>query len=77
MNVQTLVNDWMEKNGAAMIQCPHQPGNLLITRSACARRRNVAKVQTFTNLMEGSFIDYMYKMGLYICLHCNGGNKCE
>lgn len=72
MNVQTAINDWMEKNGPMMVECPYQPGRLLITKTGCSERRKKAQVQNFASLMEGNFIDYMYKMGLYICLHCNG-----
>ena len=71
-SVQAAVNDWMEKNGPMMVNCPRQPGKLLISKSACSKRRQKAKVQDYVHMMEGSFMDYVHKMGLYICLQCPG-----
>lgn len=73
MEMQTVINDWMRQNSPQMVQCPHQPGHLLISRQGCEERRKKARMQNFTNLMEGNFIDYMHKMGLFICLYCQDG----
>ena len=71
-NVQAAINDWMERNEPMMIHCPHQPGNLLITKGGCSKRREKAKIQDYAKLLEGSFIDYSHKMGLFVCLYCRG-----
>jgi len=70
MEMQTLINDWMVQNSPMMVQCPHQPGHLLISRHVCDERRKKARIQNYASLLDGSLIDYMHKMGLFICLHC-------
>jgi hypothetical protein len=71
-NVQAASEDWMEKNGPMLIQCPHQPGKLRITRDSCSKRREKARVQDYGRMLEGSFIDYSHKVGLFVCLYCRG-----
>jgi hypothetical protein len=70
MEVQTTIENWLQQNAGLLVQCPHQPGNLKITKHCCSERRKKAAIQNYANLMEGNFIDYMHKMGLFICLHC-------
>lgn len=69
-NMQDRINEWISRNRQNMIRCPHQPGNLLITKQSCRRRQIRARQEDLTNVMQGDVMDYVYRQGLTICLAC-------
>jgi hypothetical protein len=62
--------EWFASNRQEIIRCPHQPGNLMITRSGCRQRRIRARQETFDDITKGDFFEYMYKSGLLVCRDC-------
>ena len=55
-DVQKKINEWITRNRQNMIRCPHQPGNLLITKQSCQRRRIKARQEDLANVMKGDVI---------------------
>jgi len=74
-DIQNLINEWISRNRHHMIHCPHQPGDLLITKQCCRRRQIKARQENLTNIMQGDVMDYIYRQGLSICLTCNAAKK--
>ena len=74
-DVQGQISEWISRNRQDLIQCPHQPGNLLITKQSCQRRRVKARKEDLTNVMQGDVMDYVYRQGLSICLACDATKK--
>lgn len=74
-DMQGQISEWLSRNRQHMIQCPHQPGNLLITKQSCQRRRMRARREYLTNIMQGDVMDYVYRQGLSICLTCEASRK--
>ena len=70
-DLQGPISDWISRNSQNMIRCPNQPGNLLITKQSCQKRRLKARKEDLTNVMNGDVMDYVYRQGLSICLDCN------
>lgn len=70
-DVQKKINEWITRNRQNMIRCPHQPGNLLITKQSCQRRRIKARQEDLANVMKGDVMDFIYRQGLSICLNCD------
>ena len=63
------VEKWLRFHRDRMVSCPHQPGNLKVTRDFCRRRRQVAG-----KVNDGPFppfgLDDFQMMGLLTCGHC-------
>jgi hypothetical protein len=74
-DLQGQIHEWISRNSENLIRCPHQPGNLLITKSSCRRRRLKAQKEDLANVMSGDVMDYIYRQGLSICLTCNALKK--
>lgn len=74
-DVQGQISEWISRNRQNLIQCPHQPGNLLITKQSCQRRRMKARQEDLTNVMKGDVMDFVYRQGLSICLTCDAMKK--
>lgn len=74
-DIQKQVSEWISRNRQELIRCPHQPGNLLITRQSCRMRQMRARQEDLTNIMRGDVMDYVYRQGLSICLTCSAMKK--
>ena len=72
---QLAVKEWLAKNQEDMVCCPHQPGNLMISKSACARRYWMARSEDYQDLMKGDVFNYSYKRGLSLCRECSLGKQ--
>jgi hypothetical protein len=72
-----LIEKWMAENRHRMVQCPNQPGSLLISEDSCWQRRRKAKKENLDDVMSGDVFDYMYKKGLSVCLTCNAMKKAK
>ncbi len=74
-DIQGQMNDWISSNRQNMIHCPNQPGNLLISKQSCKKRRSKARQEDLTDTMKGDVMDYIYRKGLSICLTCAAMRK--
>lgn len=78
-NQQRMTDEWLAANRHRMVNCLHQPGNLIISKQACRARREKANRENLDDNMQGDFFEYVHKKGLSICLTCgnghNGGRK--
>ncbi|MCU0555541.1 MAG: hypothetical protein MUF17_12380 [Syntrophales bacterium] len=74
-DIQRQMSEWISRNRRDLIRCPHQPGNLLITRQGCHRRQTRARKEDLTNVMQGDVMDYIYRQGLSICLTCTAAKR--
>jgi len=62
--------EWLARHRPEIIHCPHQPGNLLITKDSCRKRRVKAKMENYADIMKGDVLDYIHKSGLLLCRDC-------
>jgi len=62
--------EWLVQHEPEIVRCPHQPGNLLITKESCRKRRVKARNEDYANMMKGDVLDYIYKSGLLRCRDC-------
>jgi hypothetical protein len=76
-DMQGQINEWISRNRQNLIRCPHQPGNLLITKWSCRTRRLKAQKADLANVMSGDVMDYVHRQGLSICLNCNAMRKAK
>ncbi len=74
-DVQGQISEWISRNRQDLIRCPHQPGNLLITRQGCRMRQARARQEDLSNVLRGDVMDYIYRQGLSICLTCTEAKK--
>ncbi|MBP1721264.1 MAG: hypothetical protein H6Q50_776 [Deltaproteobacteria bacterium] len=74
-DLQGQINEWITRNRQNLIRCPYQPGNLLITKWSCRRRRLKAQKEDLANVMSGDVMDYVHRQGLSICLTCDALKK--
>lgn len=72
---QFTVEEWLASNQQEMISCPYQPGNLMISKSACFKRHMVGRREKLNDLMKGDFFHYTFKKGLSLCRDCPIGQK--
>lgn len=61
---------WLSRHSGLMVRCPSQPGNLLISRWACCKRRMKARHEDLRICARGDFLDDVYRAGLMRCLEC-------
>lgn len=67
------VDAWLEDNPNSLISCPHQPGNLKLTRGACAKRHATANEPKYANIGAEPFHVFVFKMNLVPCRNCDIG----
>jgi hypothetical protein len=72
---QLAVKEWLAKNQEDMVSCPNQPGNLMITKIACAKRYWMGRNEDYQDLMKGDVFNYSYKRGLSLCRECSIGKQ--
>ena len=72
---QVAVKEWLAKNQEDMVCCPHQPGKLMISKSACAKRYWMARDEDYQDLMKGDVFNYSFKRGLSLCRECSIGKQ--
>jgi hypothetical protein len=63
-------DEWLAQHRPEIIHCPYQPGNLLITKKSCRKRRAKARKENYEDIMKGDVLDYIYKAGLLLCRDC-------
>jgi hypothetical protein len=67
--------EWLNENHEDLILCPHQPGGLMISRTACMKRHEAAaKEKEPTLIDEKDIFSHRWKKGLLLCRECRIGN---
>jgi len=63
--------EWINGNQGELIHCPHQPGGLMISRTACVKRHWAAEREKDPDLIhEKDIFMYRWKKGLLLCREC-------
>ncbi len=63
--------EWLTENQDEVILCPHQPGRLMISRTACVKRHWAAEREKDPDLIhEKNIFMYRWKKGLLLCREC-------
>lgn len=73
--LQHRTDEWLAANRHRMVNCQHQPGNLVISKQACRARKEKAKRENLDDNLQGDFFEYIHKKGLAICLACGNGHN--
>ena len=70
-----VADKWLARNRRDMIVCPHQPGQLMISKSSCLKRYQMSRKENLGDLLKGDFFQYVYMKGLSLCRDCPIGKK--
>ena len=62
---------WLSSNMTEIIDCPHQPGNLKISKNACLRRYEASAKTTNETVSQADLFNYTVGQGLLICKTCS------
>ncbi len=71
------VDKWLQDNPEMLIQCPHQPGGLKLTKTACAKRHATANEPRYANIGAEPFHVFVFKMNLIPCRNCEIGARLQ
>ncbi len=69
------VSGWLEEHQHGMINCPYQPGQLVISKGACMKRHMAAEQENYDDIMAVDFFRYKLKKGLFLCKQCAIGRR--
>jgi hypothetical protein len=69
------VDAWLAQNPEAMFSCPNQPGELRITRAACAKRHAMAQKKSWQDVGGEPFRVFIIKLNLRACRDCEIGAR--
>ncbi len=61
---------WLSSNMGDIIDCPHQPGNLKITKKACLKRYKASEKATLETISQANLFLYTVGQGLMKCKTC-------
>ncbi len=70
------VQAWLQNHPEALIECPHQPGNLKLMPAACAKRHQAANEPRWSVIGAEPFPLFVFKMNLVPCRNCQIGADC-
>ena len=62
---------WLSSNIGELIDCPHQPGNLKISKNACLKRFKASEKTTPESLNQANLFLYTVGQGLLRCKTCS------
>jgi hypothetical protein len=62
---------WLSANIGELIDCPHQPGNLKITKNACLKRHKASEKTDSEKLSQANLFLYTVGQGLLRCKTCS------
>ncbi len=74
-DLQIVAKEWLARNQRKMVCCPYQPGQLVISKSACSKRYLLGKRENPADLMKGDLFHYTFNRGLSLCRDCPIGKK--
>jgi hypothetical protein len=61
---------WLSSNTGEIIDCPHQPGNLKITKKACLKRYKASEKASSDTISQANLFHYTVGQGLLRCKAC-------
>jgi hypothetical protein len=61
---------WLSMNTVELIDCPHQPGNLKISKNACLKRVKASEKATPETVNQANLFLYAVGQGLLRCKTC-------
>jgi hypothetical protein len=67
---QRAAEDWLDQNREALISCPFQPGNLIISKNACGKRRLASQMPLETEIRKLDLFLTTVMKGLSLCAQC-------
>lgn len=75
IQLESAARKWLRQNGPELILCPHQPGNLLISRKSCSERYRSSQRLKGNGFWfdDGAF--YSSRASLLKCQACSIGKK--
>ena len=68
------IKKWLAQNRNSLIDCPNQPGNLLISKNACTKRHK-ASLDPTQKIYSEDFFGYALQQGLSLCRNCQIGKR--
>jgi len=66
---------WLANNKGDMIQCPYQPGQLMISKKACSKRYKLSRKESTPTPLKGDLFHFSFQRGLSLCRTCPIGKK--
>ncbi len=69
------VEAWLRQHPEKMVHCPYQPGELVLSKAACAKRHMRANDPKYANIGAESFSLFVIKMNLIPCRECEIGAR--
>jgi hypothetical protein len=73
-NKAATVQEWLALNQQELIHCPHQLGNLKISRSSCLKQRRRSAEWVFGTTPD-NYILFAFEMHLKVCRQCGLGTS--
>ena len=70
-----LTEQWLKRNEQEMIACPHQPGNLLISKKSCSERHKISQSIKGNGFWFDDRAHYNSRISLLKCRECQIGEK--
>jgi len=65
----------MEEHQQGMLCCPYQPGQLILSKEACAKRHLAAWQESYDDMMDLDVFRHQVKKGLILCRQCLVGQR--
>jgi len=72
---EIIAQKWLREKREEMLNCPHQPGNLLISKKACSERHRISRKIKGNGFWHDNGGYYSYRTGLMKCRECLIGKK--
>ena len=66
--------EWLVRNRGLLVDCPNQPGKLLISKTAC-RKRHKASLDPDLKIYAEDFFRFAFQQGLSLCRDCRIGKQ--
>jgi len=66
---------WLMQNQQRMVNCPHQPGNLVISQNACSKRHIEGRRKKLNGPLREDLFYHNFLRGLSLCRRCSIGRK--
>ncbi|HMK64977.1 MAG TPA: hypothetical protein VK564_04230 [Thermodesulfobacteriota bacterium] len=73
----TAADYWLSSNMREIIDCPHQPGNLKITKNACLKRHEASEKTSPETVEQANLFYYTVGQGLLRCKTCSIPGKLQ
>jgi len=75
IQLESAAKKWLRENGGDLFLCPHQPGNLLISRRFCSERYRSSQRLKGNGFWFDDRAIYNLRASLLKCRTCSIGKK--